>query len=57
MLQRGMTNAEIAAELCIEVGTVKNHVHHLLGKLNVKNRQEAAEVASNSLDFEDEIGF
>jgi DNA-binding NarL/FixJ family response regulator len=57
MLQRGMTNAEIAAELCIEVGTVKNHVHNLLGKLNVKNRQEAAEVASNSLDFEGEIGL
>jgi DNA-binding NarL/FixJ family response regulator len=57
MLQRGMSNAEIAAAMCIEIGTVKNHVHHLLAKLKVKNRQEAAAVASNSLDFEGEIGF
>ena len=57
MLQRGMTNAEIAADLCIEVGTVKNHVHHLLAKLNVRNRQEAAAVASSSPNFEGEPGL
>jgi DNA-binding NarL/FixJ family response regulator len=57
MLQRGMSNAEIAVELCIEVGTVKNHVHHLLAKLNVSNRQAAAAVASNPLDFDQEPGF
>lgn len=57
MLQRGMSNAEIASVLCIEVGTVKNHVHHLLAKLNVKNRQEAAAVASSSLNFDEEPGI
>ena len=57
MLQRGMTNAEIAADLSIEVGTVKNHVHHLLAKLNVRNRQEAAVVASSSPNFEGEPGL
>ena len=38
----GLTNQEIAARLVVEVGTVKNHVHHILEKLNVSNRQEAA---------------
>src|SRR3972149_4126848 len=57
MLQRGMSNAEIASVLCIEVGTVKNHVHHLLAKVNVKNRQEAAAVASSSLNFDEEPGI
>jgi len=57
MLQRGMTNAEIAADLSIEVGTVKNHVHHLLAKLNVRNRQEAAVMASSSPNFEGEPGL
>jgi DNA-binding NarL/FixJ family response regulator len=57
MLQRGMSNAEIASVLCIEVGTVKNHVHNLLAKLNVMNRQEAAAVASNSLNLDEEPGF
>jgi len=38
----GLTNQEIAARLVVEVGTVKNHVHRILGKLNVSSRQEAA---------------
>jgi RNA polymerase sigma factor (sigma-70 family) len=38
----GMTNQEIASQLVIEVGTVKNHVHNILKKLDVKNREEAA---------------
>ena len=38
----GLTNQEIAARLVVEVGTVKNHVHRILEKLNVSNRQEAA---------------
>ncbi len=35
-------NQEIASRLVIEVGTVKNHVHNILDKLNVNNRREAA---------------
>jgi DNA-binding NarL/FixJ family response regulator len=38
----GLTNQEIAAQLVVEVGTVKNHVHSILEKLNVSNREEAA---------------
>ncbi|HKG53125.1 MAG TPA: response regulator transcription factor [Anaerolineales bacterium] len=38
----GLTNQEIAARLVVEVGTVKNHVHSILEKLNVSNREEAA---------------
>jgi len=39
----GMTNSEIAEELVIEVGTVKNHVHSILDKLNVQSRKQASE--------------
>jgi DNA-binding NarL/FixJ family response regulator len=38
----GLTNQEIALQLVVEVGTVKNHVHRILEKLNASNRQEAA---------------
>jgi DNA-binding NarL/FixJ family response regulator len=41
-ISQGLTNQEIAARLVVEVGTVKNHVHRILEKLNVSNRQEAA---------------
>lgn len=37
-----LSNKEIADELFIEVGTVKNHVHSILQKLNVNSRQDAA---------------
>lgn len=39
---QGLTNQEIAARLVVEVGTVKNHVHNILEKLNVSSRDEAA---------------
>ncbi|WP_420643281.1 LuxR C-terminal-related transcriptional regulator [Candidatus Leptofilum sp.] len=41
-LGEGMSNQAIADELCIEVGTVKNHVHNILKKLEVDSRYEAA---------------
>lgn len=42
LLSRGMSNQEIAEQLFITHGTVKNHVHHILKKLNAANRHEAA---------------
>lgn len=39
---QGLTNQEIAARLVVEVGTIKNHVHNILEKLNVSSRDEAA---------------
>jgi len=38
----GLSNKEISSRLCITPNTVKNHVHHLLEKLNVRSRHEAA---------------
>lgn len=42
LLGKGMSNQEIADKLYIEHGTVKNHVHRILKKLNASNRHEAA---------------
>lgn len=41
-IERGETNKQIARALGVEAGTVKNHVHSLLGKLGVSSRAEAA---------------
>jgi DNA-binding NarL/FixJ family response regulator len=42
LINEGFTNQEIADKLFIECGTVKNHVHNILKKLEVNNRHEAA---------------
>jgi len=42
LISEGRTNQQIAENLVIEVGTVKNHVHNILDKLNVSSRREAA---------------
>ena len=42
LLGQNLTNQEISDRLVIEVGTVKNHVHSILNKLNVSSRSEAA---------------
>lgn len=41
----GATNREIAENLFITEYTVKNHVHNILDKLDLKNRREAARIA------------
>lgn len=42
LIDAGLSNREIAAHLCIEAATVKNHVHNILCKLGVGSRAEAA---------------
>lgn len=42
LITEGYTNQEIADRLIIECGTVKNHVHNILKKLEVSSRHEAA---------------
>jgi LuxR family maltose regulon positive regulatory protein len=41
LVAAGLSNAEIARELYLSVGTVKAHVHHIFGKLLVRNRSQA----------------
>jgi len=45
LIADGMSNKEIASTLCLSLYTVKNHVHHILEKLQVQHRNEAVEQA------------
>ena len=42
LLAGGMSNVEISRKLFITVGTVKRHVNHIYGKLEVGSRTQAA---------------
>ena len=42
LIDDGLSNKQIARRLTIELATVKNHVHSILEKLEVKRRAEAA---------------
>ncbi len=44
LIHDGCTNLQIAETLIIECGTVKNHVHNILKKLEVNTRHEAASI-------------
>jgi len=41
LLSNGLSNKQIARDLSIEVSTVKNHVHNVLVKLDVRSRTQA----------------
>lgn len=41
LIRFGRSNREIAEDLVIELSTVKNHVHNILEKLQVKDRGQA----------------
>ena len=41
LIAESLSNKEIAAQLGIEVATVKNHVHNILEKLDVNRRSDA----------------
>lgn len=40
LMEEGLSNKEIATRLHVELGTVKNHVHSVLEKLDVRRRAE-----------------
>jgi DNA-binding NarL/FixJ family response regulator len=48
LIERDLSNKEIANSLGIEVATVKNHVHNLLEKLSVHRRSDAIRLLSRA---------
>jgi DNA-binding NarL/FixJ family response regulator len=50
LLARGLRNREIAETLFVTEATVKTHVRHILEKLRIRNRAEAAAFAARYLD-------
>jgi DNA-binding NarL/FixJ family response regulator len=44
LIEAGLSNKQIAQQLCIELSTVKNHVHQILDKLHVQTRRDAVSV-------------
>ncbi len=47
LVSLGASNADVATALCISEKTAGHHVSHILGKLGVRNRTEAAAHAGN----------
>lgn len=45
LVEQGLTNKAIASQLCIQVQTVKNHVHNILEKLELSRRTQVARYA------------
>jgi DNA-binding NarL/FixJ family response regulator len=48
LITQGASNREIASTLFLAEGTVKNHVTNILGKLDVRDRTQAALMAKES---------
>lgn len=50
LMAEGLSNQEIAAQPIIATGTVKAHVHHICGKLEVNGRVQVL-VRARELDL------
>lgn len=46
LIVEGLTNRAIAQRLSVSVETVKSHVHHIMQKMQVKDRTQAAVIAA-----------
>jgi DNA-binding NarL/FixJ family response regulator len=47
LIGKGASNREIAQELFLSEGTVKNHVTNILGRLGLRDRTQAALLAAS----------
>jgi len=48
LVAKGLTNKEIASQLCVSEYTVKNHLRRIMKQMKAANRSMVAEVARNS---------
>jgi DNA-binding NarL/FixJ family response regulator len=55
LIATGASNREIAQELYISEGTVKNHVTNILNRLNLRDRTQAAIFANTFLSYLNEL--
>ncbi len=55
-IAEGLSNKQIAKQLCVSLYTVKNHVHNILEKLQVPDRSTAVEYAIDNRWLRDGTG-
>jgi len=56
LIAKGSSNREIAQTLFLSEGTVRNHITHILARLNLRDRTQAALVANSFLTWLENSG-